>query len=224
MNRPLVQSPGGVTLAGGGPVSATDLRRCLARAPMAVAADGGADRLLAHGVMPEAVIGDMDSLSEAARARIPAARLHPIAEQESTDFDKALRSIRAPFILATGFAGGRIDHGLAAMNALLRHAGRACILVGPKDLAFAAPPRPIALALRPGDTVSLFPLARVGGRSEGLHWPIAGLDFAPDGVIGTSNRATGRRVELAFDRPGMVVMVPRGRLDATIRALTEGGG
>jgi thiamine pyrophosphokinase len=220
MNLPIVQSTCGVTLAGGGPFSARDLKLALARAPFAVAVDGGADRLLRFGVMPEAVIGDMDSISDAARARIPKDRQHLMAEQVTTDFDKALRLTDAPFVLALGFAGARMDHGLAAFSTLAAQRGRPCILIGPQDLAFAAPPR-LRLSLKPGDPVSLFPFARITGTSEGLEWPIAGIGFAPDGRIGTSNRAVAARVDLTFDRPGMLVILPRRRLDAAIRALLE---
>jgi len=218
MKSPIVQTKQGITLAGGGPFTARDLAICLARAPVVVAADSGADRLLRHGVMPEAVIGDFDSLSGAAREQVPLSRQHPLAEQESTDFDKALRSVRAPIVLALGFAGARLDHGLAAFNTLVARAERRCILIGPKDLAFAAPAR-LSLDVSPGDVLSLFPMARVTGRSAGLEWPIAGLDFAPDGRIGTSNRVVARKVELEFDAPGMLVILPRRRLDAAIRAL-----
>lgn len=220
-NAPLVQSPHGVTLVGGGPVSGRALSMALARAPVAVAADSGAGRLLSAGIMPEAVIGDMDSISAAARAALPPGRLRAIAEQETTDFDKALRSIAAPLVLALGFAGGRVDHGLAALNALVRHGDRRCLLLGPRDVTFAAPPGELRLELRRGDRLSLFPLAPVKGESEGLHWPIDGLSFAPDGFIGTSNAVASPRVRLAFDRPGMLVIVPRARLDAAIAALSR---
>lgn len=218
MNTPIVQSEVGVTLAGGGPFGRRDLDFCLSRAPVAVAADSGADGLLRLGMMPEAVIGDFDSLSASARAAIPAARQHPVPEQATTDFDKALRSIEAPFVLALGFAGARLDHGLAAMNTLVTRADRRCILVGPKDLAFAAPAR-LELALTPGEPLSLFPMTRVTGASRGLEWPIDGLELAPDGMIGTSNRVTSRHVVLEFDAPGMLVILPRRRLDAALRAL-----
>ena len=220
MKSPIVQSEQGITLAGGGPFRRRDLDLCLSRAPLAVAADGGGDRLLALGVMPEAVIGDFDSLSEAGRARIPAERQHLVPEQATTDFDKALRSLEAPFVLALGFAGARLDHGLAAMTTLLARADRRCILLGPQDLAFAAPSR-LVLALRPGEALSLYPLARVTGRSRGLEWPIDGLVMAPDGQIGTSNRVTEGRVLLEFDAPGMLVILPRRRLDAAIRGLVD---
>lgn len=222
MNSPIVQSTHGVTLAGGGPFSARDLRLALKRAPVAVAADSGADRLLRHGVSPQAVIGDMDSISAAARAEIPVERQHLVAEQVTTDFDKALRSIEAPLVLALGFAGARLDHGLAAFSTLIARAERACILIGPQDVAFAAPAR-LVLSLQPGEPLSLFPMAPVTGRSEGLEWPIAGISFAPDGMIGTSNRVVSRRVVLEFDRRGMLVILPRRRLDAAIRALRAAG-
>ena len=218
MISPIVQSTHGVTLAGGGPFSARDLRLALARAPLAVAADSGADRLLRLGVSPLAVIGDMDSISEAAKAEILLSRQHLVAEQVTTDFDKALRLIEAPLVLALGFAGARLDHGLAAFSTLIARAERRCILIGPQDLAFAAPPR-LDLDLSPGEPLSLFPMAPVTGRSEGLEWPIAGISFAPDGMIGTSNRVVARRVVLEFDRRGMLVILPRRRLDAAIRAL-----
>lgn len=195
-----------------------DLSLALKRAPLAVAADGGADRLLQLGVAPQAVIGDMDSISAEARQKIPVSRQHLVAEQVTTDFDKALRLIEAPLVLALGFAGARLDHGLAAFSTLIARADRRCLLIGPKDFAFAAPPR-LELELAAGDPLSLFPMAPVTGTSTGLEWPINGIDFAPAGMIGTSNRVVARRVRLEFDRTGMLVILPRRRLDAAIRAL-----
>ncbi|MFZ1467883.1 MAG: thiamine pyrophosphokinase, partial [Paracoccaceae bacterium] len=167
------------------------------------------------------VIGDLDSISSAARAAIPRNRLHLTPDQDTTDFDKALRAIDAPLILALGFAGARMDHGLAVMNTLVRHWQRPCIVIGPKDIAFVAPLR-LSLHLRPGDTVSLFPLAPVTGSSQGLQWPLDGLHFAPDGMIATSNRATSALVRLRLSGPGMVALLPRTRLDAVITALASG--
>lgn len=218
MKPAIVQTIHGVTLAGGGPFGRRDLRLCRSRAPVVVAADGGADRLLRLGVMPEAVIGDFDSLSAGARAAIPLDRQHPMAEQATTDFDKALRSISAPLVLALGFAGARLDHGLAAMNTLVQRAAQRCILIGPQDVAFAAPAR-LELTLAAGEPLSLFPMGAVTGQSAGLEWPIKGIGFAPDGAIGTSNRVTARQVVLEFDGPGMLVILPRRRLDAAIRGL-----
>ncbi len=219
MNRVIVQSLEAITLVGGGPVSKAELALAQRFAPRVMAADGGADHCLRHGVMPQAVIGDFDSISAAAMAAIPASRLHRITEQDSTDFDKALRAIAAPFVLALGFAGARVDHGLAVFNALVRLADRPCIVIGPRDVVFHAPAR-VHLQMRMGDRVSLFPMAPVTGRSTGLHWPIDGIAFAPAGLIGTSNRASLREVDLSFDGPGMLVILPRARLDQAIAAVT----
>lgn len=218
MNAPIVQSTDGVTLVGGGPVSQAEFRLALARAPRILAADSGADRALAAGHRPEAVVGDFDSISDQAKARLGAARLFPIREQMTTDFDKALRSVDAPFTLALGFVGARVDHGLAVFNSLVRHADSRCIVIGPRDVIFHAP-RDLTLTLVPGDRLSLFPMAPVTGRSSGLEWPIDGLDFAPAGLIGTSNRVTARHVHLTMDGPGMLVILPRARLDAALRSL-----
>lgn len=221
MPVPIVKSVVGVTLVGGAPAGARDLALALRLAPCLVAADGGADRALAAGLMPRAVIGDFDSISSAARVAIPADRLHPMAEQETTDFDKALRSVVAPFMLALGFSGARIDHGLAVFNALVRHADRRCLLLGAQDVVFLCPPE-ITLQMRPGDRLSLFPMGPVAGTSRGLRWPVDGVRFAPDGATGTSNAVTDPVVRLAFDAPRMLVILPRARLRSALAALVPG--
>ncbi|MES2144118.1 MAG: thiamine diphosphokinase [Pseudomonadota bacterium] len=215
----IVESSGAITLVGGGALPRRDLALAMARAPRLVAVDGGANRLADRGLMPEAVIGDMDSLRLDVRAVLPATVLHEMAEQDSTDFDKALRSVRAPLVLAVGFQGARLDHGLAVLTALVVRAQHRCIVIGATDIVFHAPPS-LCLKLPQGDRLSLFPLARVTGRSTGLRWPIDGIDFAPDGMIGTSNQVVARQVRLEFDAPGMLVILPRRRLDAAIAAVT----
>ncbi len=217
MNHPIVESLGGITLVAGGPVRGADLRAALALAPCLVAADGGADRALALGQRPGAVIGDMDSISDAARNALQGA-LHKVAEQDTTDFDKALCSIAAPFVLALGVLGGRVDHELAVLNTLVRHPARRCLLVGALDVVFLAPPD-MQIGL-PGKTrFSLFPLAPVTGRSNGLRWPIDGLKFAPGGQVGTSNETSDGAVHLRMDAPAMLVIVPRRHLRAALTAL-----
>lgn len=217
---PIVDVPEGVTLVAGGPVSPQDMHVARALAPVVVAIDGGADHALDLGVRPQAVIGDMDSLSEAARAGLDPATILTVSEQVETDFDKALRHVSAPFILGVGCLGGRVDHELAVFSSLVRRGG-ACLLIGAQDVVFAAPAQGwLDLDLTRGDRLSLFPLLPVTGVSAGLRWPIAGLDFHPGGRIGTSNQAQGA-VRLRFDTAGMLVILPRGRLAAALGALTS---
>ena len=213
-----VKSP--VTLVGGGYFGAEILNEALRLAPNLVAADGGANAAVAEGHIPLAVIGDFDSLERAARDAIPAERLHQIADQNNTDFQKAMNGIRAPYVLAIGFTGARIDHELAVYSSMINPAFSPCIVIGERDIVFAAPPS-IVLDLDPGTRVSLFPMARVTGRSEGLRWPIEGLEFAPCSRFGTSNEASDERVALEYDRHGMLVILPRENLHAAIAALSS---
>jgi thiamine pyrophosphokinase len=217
-DAPLFRSNGGVTLLGGGRLDPGDLAEALALAPRLIAADGGAAAALAAGLMPEAVYGDMDSLSDVARAQIAPDRIHAIPEQSSTDFDKALRHVRAPFVLAAGFTGDRIDHELSVYHGLVARAEARCIVIGAQDIVMHAPPD-LALDLPAGTRLSLFPMAAITGRSEGLEWPIAGLSFHPASRIGTSNRVTGGRVRLAFEAPGMLIVLPRKHLTTVAQAV-----
>ena len=217
---PILRAEGPVALVGAGPVSAPALAACLSRAGPIVAADGGAAALRAAGRIPDAVVGDLDSLAAEDAALLPSGRLHRIAEQDSTDFEKGLSRIAAPLVLAVGFLGGRADHALAAMSVLARGVGPPCVVVSEED-AVAAAPRRLALDLAPGTRVSLFPMAPVAGSSEGLRWPVDGIAFAPAGKIGTSNEATGP-VRLRMDGPGMLVVVPLSALDVLIEGLAAG--
>lgn len=213
---PVVATDGGVTLVGGGEVFAADWAEALPLAPVLVAADSGADVALAAGHVPAAAIGDFDSISDAARAAIPAGGLHRIAEQDSTDFEKCLTRIRARFILAIGFAGPRLDHALAALTVMARLPGPPVLLLGEEDVAFLSPPR-LRLPVAAGTRVSLWPMGSVRGTSTGLRWPIDGIGFAPAGRMGTSNEATGP-VTLALDGP-MLVLLPRSLLRVALQAL-----
>lgn len=215
----IVQTSSPVTLLGAGSLPRGALADALRLAPLLVAADGGANVALRAGLVPDHVIGDLDSVTPRTRAALPPGRLLHVPEQETTDFEKCLSRIEAPYILGLGFAGPRMDHMLAVWNALVRHPARRCLILAARDVVFAAPRR-IALDLPPGTRVSLFPLAPVTGESRGLRWPIDGLRLDPAGRVGTSNIADGG-VELAFDRAGMLVILPRTALGAAIAGLMQ---
>ncbi len=184
-----------------------------------VAADGGAALTVQAGVALDAVIGDFDSVSADVLAHIPLERQHHIAEQDSTDFDKALRHISAPIVLAVGFLGGRVDHQLGCLSVLARYPERACILLGQDEIVMLCPPR-LDLPTLPGDVVSLVPLAPVQGTSIGLRWPIDGLQFDPIERIGTSNEAEGP-VSLTMKQPTMILIAPRRCLKPVTQALVQ---
>lgn len=180
-----------VTLIGAGEATPHNLAEAMRHAPVVVAADGGAALAVAQAVTPRAVIGDFDSLPDQVRAVLPESVLHPMTGQDNTDFDKALQAIASPLVLAVGFTGGRIDHQLAALHVLAAHVPGRCIIIGAEEVIFHVPSQ-ITLDVAAGDTVSLFPMGQVQGRSTGLVWPIDGLVFDPMRFVGTSNCAEGR--------------------------------
>lgn len=220
--RPVFVSERSVTLLGAAPVPAESLVAALGVAPDLVAVDGGADTALTAGHRPERVIGDLDSISQDARARL-ADRLVAVPAQDDTDFDKALDRIEAPLILGLGFAGGRLDHTLAAMSTLVRRSDRRVVLLAEGQLCFLTPPE-LGLALAPGSLVSLYPMVPLGCRSRGLVWPTDGLRLAPGGVIGTSNRvadpAPDGGVWLSAEGPGLLCLLPMAALAAVLEGLS----
>lgn len=218
MTKYVLSSPNGVTLLGGGKVSTLTLEQALICAPHLVAADGAAATALELGHMPEAVIGDFDSLPNRIRAQMPSEILHHVPEQDSTDFEKCLSRVDSALILGVGFMGARIDHELSVYNTLVRYPEKNCIIVGDIDICVHAP-RSLRLELDIGTRVSLFPLMPVTGESKGLLWPIENIAFGPAGRIGTSNEASATTVELTFHGDGMLLILPRRVLPNLLDAL-----
>ena len=222
MKPKIVRSSKPILLVGGGECPPATLSLALEGIDTVVAADGGAEAVLALGRMPDAVYGDMDSLDAPWQAQLAPGVLRQITEQNSTDFDKCLRHIEAPLILGHGFLGKRLDHQLAAMTVLVRRADRRCVLIGAEDLVLVCPPS-LKLGLPLGTRLSLFPMAAVMGRSEGLRWPLEGIRFAPDDVIGTSNEVSGP-VCLNMDGPDMLLILPVACLPEVQAALLRAPG
>jgi thiamine pyrophosphokinase len=201
-----------VTLVGAGPVEAAALEAALALAPEAVGADGGGDVDLPGGAAFRAVIGDLDSLGRAEALRASGVAVHAVPEQDTTDLEKCLYSVAAPLYLGVGFLGGRIDHHLAAMSALVRFPQRRVVLIGREEVCLLCP-RVLEVDLEAGSRVSLFPMGPARGVvSEGLRWSVAGLALAPGGRIGTSNVALGGRVRVGFDAARVLAILPRSAL------------
>lgn len=217
MDQSNVQSPKGITLVGGGDVDRKDLVESMALAPVVVAADGGANACIREGIAPIAVIGDFDSILPETRAAFPEAQMIEIGEQNSTDFEKCLSRLKAPFVLAAGFSGKRLDHTLAVLSVMARKVGPPVLLVGPEDVTFWASGH-VSLKLEAGTRVSLYPLAQVSGRSTGLRWPIDGLTLTPLGQISTSNEAIGP-VTLTIEPPGCAIILPRNALGVALSAV-----
>lgn len=218
----IVQSSDPIVLIGGGGVEAELWQSVVGLRHEVVAADSGAAVAMAQGMMPRAVIGDMDSLCESDRCLLDPDIIHYIAEQETTDFEKCLMSVRAPLIIGVGFGGPRLDHRLANLNTLVRNPVQRCVLLDGSDLVFLAPPS-LQLDLPVGTRFSVFPMGAVEATSEGLQWPLEGLSLAPDGRVGTSNRVIAP-VCLEVTVPRLLVILPREALDQVVAALSNQRG
>ena len=197
-----------LAIVGGGTVDGALLRELAAKGVAMVGADGGADTIDAAGLLPDAIIGDLDSLTNRAGWESRTRVIH-IPEQITTDFQKALYSTEAPVTLALGMTGKRLDHTLAALSAVLQYApGRRLMLVDEVDVALAVT-GPIAFDAGVRERVSIHPLVPIHFRSStGLFYPMDGLLLEPGGLIGTSNEGVGARVEVEpeDDTPWLLIL------------------
>src|SRR5688572_9079688 len=96
-----------------------DLWTWTKEADVVVAADGAADVLLSLGIRPDIVIGDMDGILEETLSVLPEAAVINQPDQNSTDFQKALRHVHENFdvksVAVLSYEGTRVDHMLSAL-------------------------------------------------------------------------------------------------------------
>ena len=90
----------------------------LAKDKLVVAADAGADRLLKYNIIPDIVIGDLDSISNKTSTKLEE-WIVSNKNIQKTDLEKAVDYAfekGATKIQIVGWSGGRIDHTLAALG------------------------------------------------------------------------------------------------------------
>ena len=90
----------------------------LSRNKLIVAADGGADRLLEYEILPDKVIGDLDSISDKTATKLED-WLILNKDIQKTDLEKAVEYAierGSKKIQIVGWSGGRIDHTIAALG------------------------------------------------------------------------------------------------------------
>ncbi|WDR01146.1 thiamine diphosphokinase [Devosia algicola] len=187
---PLVFS-GTIAIVGGGSVAPGLLNDLHARGVALVGADGGGDVIGGVGLVPEAIIGDLDSLGNRSVWE-QRTRVVEVPEQITTDFEKAICCTRAPMTLAVGMTGKRFDHTMGALHVLTKFAAsRRIILIDEHDIAMAVS-GPLRFDAKVGERVSMHPLGTVQfARSTGLVYPLDGLTLAPGVLTGVSNAGLG---------------------------------
>ena len=90
----------------------------LAKNALVVAADAGADRLLKFNIVPDWVIGDLDSISDKTITKLEEWTITN-KDIQKTDLEKAVeyafeKGVKE--VVIVGWDGGRIDHTLAALG------------------------------------------------------------------------------------------------------------
>jgi thiamine pyrophosphokinase len=167
-------------------------------ADLLIAADGGANALHRAGIAPGLVVGDLDSLDEAALAWLEAqgcAVERAPREKDETDLELALLLALergAATIDVLGSLGGRLDHTLAnvAMLGMRELAGRRVRLLDTtQELLALRAGEQLALAGSVGDTVSLLPLSAEaqGITIDGFLYPLHEATLRADRARGVSN-------------------------------------
>ena len=164
-----------VILAAGDFPSEGVARSVLDGARHIVCCDSAAEELLALGRMPDAVVGDLDSLSEAA-AEALADRLHRVPDQNTNDLWKALTyAIERDFneITVLGAFGKREDHTIGNVMLLAARLREAKLqMVGDRGV-FDFIDEPGTFESFAGQQVSLFTL------DPTTEIEVHGLRYAP---------------------------------------------
>ena len=190
-----------------------------------VAADGGTTLAAALGVVPNLIIGDLDS-SQAGIVQRFVEKGAEIATYEHTtklETDTELAALAAlrwdpAAIYILGATGGRLDHALANVL-MLTHpelSGRDVrIIEGSQAIILGKPGRWNELRGTPGDTVSLLPLGSEvqGVRTEGLEYPLSGETLLQGRGRGASNTLTGTHGRVWLDSGQMLIVHPRFALE-----------
>lgn len=179
-----------VIVAGGEYPTADLPLQILQHAPYVVCCDGAADEYISRGRVPDAIVGDGDSISASNREKY-ADRLHIFAEQETNDQTKAMRFLHQMGkrdIAIVGATGGREDHTLGNISLLIEYARMGCHVRLFTDHGVFIPCRDtVTLPCHPGVQISIFAITAHGFSATGLLYPL--YDFT-NWWQGTLNECT----------------------------------
>ena len=166
--------------------------------------------------LPEAVVGDMDTLSKKWQERLARILVH-VEEQDDNDMTKAMRYVLEHHpdvteIHILGATGRREDHTVGNLGLLMEYTRMFDLrdirveMVSDYSTAFAITDS-CELHLGTGRRVSLFsPDNTLTIKSEGLEWPTDYVVF-DNWWPATLNRATADIVKLTFSHSSRALLV-----------------
>ena len=180
-----------VVVAGGDFPTAMQPLEMLENARYVVCCDGAADNYIATGKVPDAIVGDGDSISECNRVKY-SHLLHIVAEQESNDQTKAVRFLAAKGvkkIAIVGATGRREDHTIGNVSLLVEYARNGLEVCSFTDHGVFVPCCGTTRhSCRKGQQVSIFAVTAKELSAEGLLYPL--YDFT-NWWQGTLNETVG---------------------------------
>ena len=207
--------PHTVIVANGELTRAPGILDLLDRADLVIAADGGANWLVAQGRQPHVLVGDMDSVSpETLRllAQGPCRIQRHSPHKDETDTELALLealALGAASIHVLGALGGRIDHEIANVL-LLAMPQLADIEVTLCDgrSAVRLAQHQATVRGQPGDTVSLIPIGgdAQGIETSGLQYRLRGESLLFGPARGVSNHLAAPEAHITW-RQGRLLIV-----------------
>ncbi|MDR2035994.1 MAG: thiamine diphosphokinase [Coriobacteriales bacterium] len=141
-SQPQKKTPdNGALLVSGSPVGVSPdlLHDLAAAAEFILALDSGGDQLAAAGLLPDLLLGDLDSLSQNTltyfeKNDVPVQAFD--SYKNATDLELGIEELSArgyQRIVATNIAGGRTDHMLGSLGALAHAAGEKGMQVAYRD-------------------------------------------------------------------------------------------
>lgn len=178
------------------------------KATIIVAADQGADNLIAAGVFPHVVLGDLDS-----SALDPTEHpfdFHKFEDQDYSDCDKLLSYIEGQGyseVTMIGFEGDRIDHVLASLGSFLLSPLNIRIAIRHGLAHVQKTPGLVEYHAYAGQTVSILPIVpsrRV--TTSGLAWELDQADLHLGANWSLSNLAKGEAFSIEMEDGALLVV------------------
>jgi thiamine pyrophosphokinase len=203
----------------GAPDAPDLLQRIAGRADLVVAADGGARYALDAGVVPDLVVGDMDSLAEAWAREV--AERGALLERHPTRKDKMDGHLA---IIAVGergatdvdllcAAGGRFSPLFAVPHLLLaaERMGLQATVVAGWGQAFVLEAGARSVCGGPRDSVSVFPLIGPATRVtlEGFAYPLEDARLEVGDTLGFHNELNGEVGRVSVEGGALLVIHER---------------
>ena len=177
-----------------------------------VAADGGANMLLKSKYVPDAVVGDFDSLDPKTRKQMPNSKFLHIPEQDTNDADKAVRHcLKLGFkeINFLGADGGRQDQFLSGLEILFKYSKQAHLISWTQLERMEFINRIWEEKIAPGTTLSILPVfgGAKGIVTKGLKYALNNQDLIPGkSPSGVSNLVVSNPVSFNINK-GMLLLV-----------------